>query len=649
MAIGDIISRLSVELAMNSAVFEKNAAKAGRSTKDLGDKAENLGFRMGRMGKAVLAAGATFAGGALVSGIFDMAKASLESASALGEQAAQLGVSTRALQEYRFAASQTGIEQGQMDAALAKLTKTMGEAAGGAKKPAEAFAKLGIDIKAFVASGKDAGDLLPAMAAGLGKLDTEGDKAATGAAILGRNFQTLMPLLNEGAAGINRYRKEARDLGIVLSDDLISQADEAADKMSKLQNVLKMQIAHFVAANAKEISALADDLLKLAKGALDAFNAWMKMRRAMRERDDLISRADAHLDAKKLPSGVRERAKGIARDIIDQRTGTETVADGGIFGSIKRVGVAGRVSGQAAVSAFLPLPKIVEDLVAQKPAMEALSAQAERLRKVSATLGDEWGQLADRLFPDVAALKRYRADLATINKAEKGGLSEEDAYQARRGLALEGRESNGLSDFLAGSEVPLGAMNDISGAIEGLIERTGILKRTSRDTADALGNNFEESADRVLGALDRMASAFRGGGFLDKLGGILNFGLQLGSIGAFGKGFQTNLKSSANTAINSIPILKLPGYATGTHSASRGLALVGERGPELVDFQGGERVFNSRESSRMGGTVININAKDAVLTQQVRQWVAEGMAMATHQSVSMVETRSTRRQQRRLG
>ncbi|MEU6389960.1 hypothetical protein [Streptomyces sp. NPDC046939] len=38
------------------------------------------------------------------------------------------------------------------------------------------------------------------------------------------------------------------------------------------------------------------------------------------------------------------------------------------------------------------------------------------------------------------------------------------------------------------------------------------------------------------------------------------------------------------------------GYATGTLSASPGLAMVGEKGRELVAFNGGERVFNNRET-----------------------------------------------------
>jgi hypothetical protein len=40
----------------------------------------------------------------------------------------------------------------------------------------------------------------------------------------------------------------------------------------------------------------------------------------------------------------------------------------------------------------------------------------------------------------------------------------------------------------------------------------------------------------------------------------------------------------------------IPGFATGTSSAPRGIALVGERGPELVRFKGGERVSSTHDT-----------------------------------------------------
>ncbi|MCZ4097310.1 MULTISPECIES: CHAP domain-containing protein [unclassified Streptomyces] len=60
-------------------------------------------------------------------------------------------------------------------------------------------------------------------------------------------------------------------------------------------------------------------------------------------------------------------------------------------------------------------------------------------------------------------------------------------------------------------------------------------------------------------------------------------------------------------------------YAKGTNSASPGLALVGEQGPELVAFRGGERVHTAQETSELlGGRAVNVtvNAAPDVPTEE---------------------------------
>ena len=53
------------------------------------------------------------------------------------------------------------------------------------------------------------------------------------------------------------------------------------------------------------------------------------------------------------------------------------------------------------------------------------------------------------------------------------------------------------------------------------------------------------------------------------------------------------------------------GYATGTNNAPAGLSIVGEAGPELVKFRGGEQVLNNRNTNKalenMGGNTNNFN------------------------------------------
>ena len=69
--------------------------------------------------------------------------------------------------------------------------------------------------------------------------------------------------------------------------------------------------------------------------------------------------------------------------------------------------------------------------------------------------------------------------------------------------------------------------------------------------------------------------------------------------------------SSAWTWTGLAGIPHIPELATGTDNAQRGIALVGEAGPELVRFNGGEQVLNNRNTQKalagMGGTTINQN------------------------------------------
>lgn len=77
-------------------------------------------------------------------------------------------------------------------------------------------------------------------------------------------------------------------------------------------------------------------------------------------------------------------------------------------------------------------------------------------------------------------------------------------------------------------------------------------------------------------------------------------------------------------------LLNIPGYAIGTQNAMKGLAVVGEQGPELVRFNGGEQVYNAKETSQIlsgnGGNTWNItfnNLEDTsayTMMKQLRQY-----------------------------
>lgn len=90
--------------------------------------------------------------------------------------------------------------------------------------------------------------------------------------------------------------------------------------------------------------------------------------------------------------------------------------------------------------------------------------------------------------------------------------------------------------------------------------------------------------------------------------------------------------NNAVSAIDSVLNNVFTGYATGTDNATAGLHLVGEAGPELVRFRGGEQVYNANDTRNMlqsgnvGGNNFNVtfnNMQDTsafTMLQQMKQW-----------------------------
>ena len=85
------------------------------------------------------------------------------------------------------------------------------------------------------------------------------------------------------------------------------------------------------------------------------------------------------------------------------------------------------------------------------------------------------------------------------------------------------------------------------------------------------------------------------------------------------------------------PLHLVPGHANGSNAVSKGLALVGEAGPELVKFRGGEQVLNNRNTNKalanMGGNTNNFNVtfnnlKDTTAFAMMQQLKAYNRQMA---------------------
>lgn len=262
-----LIGALRVSLSADTAAFQSGMRKAERQAKT---SASSIQKSLGLVKAGFIGLASGLSIGLITQGI----KAGLDYAGALGEVSQQLGVTTKDLQVFRYAAGQVGVSQGELETGLSKLTITLGKVAAGAKAPIAALNAIGISVDQI--KGKDTGEAFRIIADGLQKITDRSQRAAVEVALFGRSGAQLDTLLSGGSAALNELSDAAERLGIILSDEQIQKADETADKLDALQTVLKAQIAGVVADNADAILGLANALMEVAAASARAITNFGK-------------------------------------------------------------------------------------------------------------------------------------------------------------------------------------------------------------------------------------------------------------------------------------------------------------------------------------------------------------------------------------
>lgn len=259
-----LIAALRAALSLDTVQFDAGAKRARNTASST---ARSINKSLG----TIKAVGAGFFSAFSIAALSTGIKRALEYAGSLGEVSQQLGVTTRDLQVFRFAAGQVGVSQEQLETGLSKLTITMGKVAAGAKAPTQALKAIGVSVDEL--KGKDTGEAFRIIADGLAKIPDRAQRAAVEVALFGKSGAMLDNLLSGGSKAVNQLSQAAEELGIVLSDEQIQKADDTADKLDALKTVLAANIAGVVADNANSIVGLAQSLARLTSEIVKFLNS----------------------------------------------------------------------------------------------------------------------------------------------------------------------------------------------------------------------------------------------------------------------------------------------------------------------------------------------------------------------------------------
>jgi hypothetical protein len=222
--------------------LDETKSKAKETSESLGEMGETLK-------RGLEAAGIAVGLREVVGRFQELIKSSMEMAVQIGHMSKQTGISTENLSVLRYMANATGIDFETLGKGFKKFSETIVDADSGGKKAVETFARLGVTQAQVKATGNDMFRMLELVANKFAQMPDGVLKNAEATALFGRAGQELIPVLDQGAAGVETFRKEAESLGLVLNEDGIQKMEEmheATEQMKGSIAGLGLEITSFL-------------------------------------------------------------------------------------------------------------------------------------------------------------------------------------------------------------------------------------------------------------------------------------------------------------------------------------------------------------------------------------------------------------------
>ncbi len=244
--------------------IERAGGKASLGLSSLGERARMLTTGMRALGGALV-------GAAAVGGLATLIDRSISAADAIGKTADKLGVGIEALQELRFAAQLAGVQQQTLDMGLQRFTRRVAEAAKGTGEAKQALTDMGIALRDQHGNIRRSEDLLNDVAEAFKRTEDPAERLRLAFKLFDSEGVAMVNMLVGGADALEATRRHARDLGIVLEEDLVRNAEKARDQLDTLGKVVSANLTRAMLDLAPAIADISSGLADLAADAATAY------------------------------------------------------------------------------------------------------------------------------------------------------------------------------------------------------------------------------------------------------------------------------------------------------------------------------------------------------------------------------------------
>ncbi len=227
----------TLKLAFVLSATDKMSRVIDQAVKKSTDKLNTFERSATMIGGSMMRTGATIAGaGAAISAAtFGMAKSTADYAGQVYDMARATGVGVEEYQKMAYAAKMSGIESEKLSTSLVRFDKLIVDAANGSKTAAQTFKDLGIQLKDSKGNFRAPNEIFDDVADIFHKVEDGTAKTALAYELFGKSGADLIPMLNDGKAGLRSFYDEAIRTGNVLDENVILAADQFSDDLERIK------------------------------------------------------------------------------------------------------------------------------------------------------------------------------------------------------------------------------------------------------------------------------------------------------------------------------------------------------------------------------------------------------------------------------
>ncbi len=245
------LERLIVNLEANITKYERTMARANAVTDQRARQMEQrwrvAGLRVDQsLGRAFSKfggyAGATIASTLSITAAINGTRAALEKFGAIADRSAASGLDPELYQALQYQLSLVGVSAEQTGSSLAAFAKASGLAGEDTGRLAAQLEKLDPELLQAIQSATTQEQRVKAVADALARVEDPAKRAAIATAAFGEAGSKIALAFAGGSAEIDAMAQKARDLGIVVSRELIDRADTLGDEFDTITQVIDTQL-----------------------------------------------------------------------------------------------------------------------------------------------------------------------------------------------------------------------------------------------------------------------------------------------------------------------------------------------------------------------------------------------------------------------